>query len=997
MRSDDLISVVIPARNAAGTLEKALQSLVRQGHRHWEAVVVDDGSTDETAAIVRRLADQDDRIRIVSGPARGASAARNRGIAEVAGQWLQFLDADDWLEPDHLERMLAALRANPEAKVAWCSYRRVMLDGREDGVKTLELNDDPFPQLCEQCTVAIHGVLVDLELVRSVGGFDEELVTCEDWDLWQRVARTGAPWTGVPDLIVPYLVDPRSLSNRATSLLRDGMTVIERGAAPDPRVPEPALRWSKGLSAWGSDTAHRRSRFALWVLSSLVAGGKPVDFDTSVLAGLSRDPWLGGEIGYYIFDGLVIGLQTTGERLLLASDKVGPAIRTIMDEVARHVEDPMALRRIEHSLDDLLLEGEWQDGQVLARTLLVERERGFAGNIALPEGIDRVHCRLVNAGRSYAAVTIGALDAINANDIEDALAASFHGRQLSNARLRAAARALVPAGLKAPLKRAVRSGPARRLIDTAWKIRRRLGRARPVDHVAPSASPHRLRLAELEQALAADLPSKAPAVEAAKNEDPARSGDRGAFWEAIFASPDPWNYDSPYEAQKYERQLELLPDRPIRHALELASAEGHFTHRLASRVAKLTATDISPTALERNRARQAQHHDNIEFRTLDLVVEKIPSGHDLIICSEVLYYLDDYAQLRMVAGKIADALEPGGAFLTAHAFVSTDDRTRTGFDWGHPFGAEGIARTFAETPGLALEESIQTEIYRVDRFRKLAAGENAEPPVVRAGDVCEVLDPDVERYLLRGGADVLRSDVAGELADRVPILMYHGVADIGPEALARYRTAPAKFLEQVRWLRRNGYHTLSPARLAEHLANRRPFHGRPVVITFDDGIANFAEHAWPILRAHDFEAEMFLVTGLVGGTAEWDGEDGRQIPLLDLETIRRLAAEGVRFGSHFTRHVPANGLSSEELAHEMIASRLQIESWLGTAPVQLAAPYTIPDRRFPAMARSTGYSLLYGNGSGPAGWWQSPCDLPRIEIPGDWSMDQFVAALEAAR
>lgn len=997
MAASPMISVVIPARNAAETLDAALRSLIRQKYRDWEAIVIDDASSDATAAIAAGYATRDPRIRVVPGPGRGASAARNLGISEAGGRWLQFLDADDWIEPDHLTRMLGALHGDTAAGAVWCSYQRIMPDGRADAVKVLDFGDDPFPLLCEQCIFAIHGVLVELDLVRKVGRFDETLATCEDWDLWQRVARTGVVWTGVQDLVVPYRADINSLSNRAESLFRDGIQVIEQGSRPDPRVPEPALRWSKGLSAWDSDLSHRQSRFALWVICGQAAAGKPVTIDTALLGGLSGDPWLGIDIAYYIYDGLVIGLQTTGDRLLLEWGKVGPAIDRVLEVVGTLIADPMAIRRIEHALDDLLLRGAWSDGLVLRRTLLIEREGAVSGEIEVPAGIDRVHCRLVSRGRPYAQVTIGALGTLDAHDIAESIAALRSSGSMARAKLRAGLARFVPVTLRPLVRRAAGARPVRRGVSLLGKALRRTRGEEGQTGDLPPPSPHRARFDQMRQQIAADLPERPRPVEEIKHSgEPPRDTERTEFWEQVFMVEDPWDYDSAYEQEKYERQLALLPQRPIRRALELAGAEGHFTRQLAPRVEQLLTTDISRTALERNRARH-EGLGNVAFQTLDLAGEPIAPGHDLIVCSEVLYYLDGFDELRRVAAKIADALEPGGVFLTAHAFVLTDDRTRTGFDWGHPFGAEGIATTFAATPGMAHEASLQTEIYRIDRFRKIAPGEAAGPVQVETAQVGAVLDADVERYLVRGGATVLRTEVAETRTDWVPVLMYHSVADSGPDALARYRTAPAAFLEQVRWLRRNGYHTLTPDQLAQSLASRSQFTGRPVVITFDDGIADFAENAWPILRAHDFTPEMFVVTGMAGKTAEWDGDDGRQIPLLDEAAIRRLAGEGVRFGSHFTRHVAANGLSSEDLAHEMLASRMAIENWLGHAPLQLAAPYTVPDPRFPAMARSCGYSLLYGNRSGPAAWWDAPFDLPRIEVEGDWTMDRFVSVMEAAR
>ncbi|TGV95663.1 hypothetical protein EN797_039740, partial [Mesorhizobium sp. M2E.F.Ca.ET.154.01.1.1] len=109
----------------------------------------------------------------------------------------------------------------------------------------------------------------------------------------------------------------------------------------------------------------------------------------------------------------------------------------------------------------------------------------------------------------------------------------------------------------------------------------------------------------------------------------------------------------------------------------------------------------------------------------------------------------------------------------------------------------------------------------------------------------------VARKIVWGGARALRRDVArGERRQRIPVLMYHSVADDGPAALARYRCAPAAFGSQMAWLRANGFHAINSEQLEWFIANRQPFAGRPVLITFDDGFQNFADHAWPILRAN---------------------------------------------------------------------------------------------------------------------------------------------------
>ncbi|TIR82436.1 MAG: methyltransferase domain-containing protein, partial [Mesorhizobium sp.] len=127
----------------------------------------------------------------------------------------------------------------------------------------------------------------------------------------------------------------------------------------------------------------------------------------------------------------------------------------------------------------------------------------------------------------------------------------------------------------------------------------------------------------------------------------------------------------------------------IGRALELACAEGHFTRQLAPRVGHLTATDISSVAVERARAR-CSDQPNVDFGVLDFSAETLPGKMDLIVCSEVLYYLDDLAELRRIAKKFVEALTPGGSVVSAHAFVLRDNAERTGFDW-NTFGAQAIS------------------------------------------------------------------------------------------------------------------------------------------------------------------------------------------------------------------------------------------------------------------------------------------------------------------
>src|SRR5579862_8348566 len=123
------ISVIIPAYNAEQTIGESLESLLAQTCPHWEAIVVDDGSTDSTGEIARQFAARDSRIRMIQQANGGESAARNTGISRATYEWLLFLDADDWIAPRYIERMTAELIANPELDAVHCRSVRVAQTG----------------------------------------------------------------------------------------------------------------------------------------------------------------------------------------------------------------------------------------------------------------------------------------------------------------------------------------------------------------------------------------------------------------------------------------------------------------------------------------------------------------------------------------------------------------------------------------------------------------------------------------------------------------------------------------------------------------------------------------------------------------------------------------------------------------------------------------------------------------------------------------------------
>ncbi|MEO9191126.1 MAG: glycosyltransferase family A protein [Acetobacteraceae bacterium] len=189
------IGIVIPTHDAAPWIADAIGSVIAQTYADWSAVVVDDGSTDATAAITDRFL-ADPRVTLIRLDRGGVSATRNRGIAVCRpAEALLFLDADDWLAPDALARLTRALQADPNA-VAACGSAGFVAEQAQPGARPGRVlrcrGGDVLPRLLVRNLFANGGhVLVRTGAVRAAGGFRPDLAYGEDWEFFTRIAALG--------------------------------------------------------------------------------------------------------------------------------------------------------------------------------------------------------------------------------------------------------------------------------------------------------------------------------------------------------------------------------------------------------------------------------------------------------------------------------------------------------------------------------------------------------------------------------------------------------------------------------------------------------------------------------------------------------------------------------------------------------------------------------------------------------------------------------------
>ncbi len=186
------IFIIMPAYNVADFIAAAIASVLAQTHRDWTLMVIDDGSTDASAEIAARVTDP--RLHLLRQHNAGVSAARNRGLAALAGDAVMFLDADDWLAPDALARLAATLAASPASLAAYGAHCFVTEDGRtRTANKPGPFADgDILERLLVQNQFANGGhLLIRAGAVRRLVGFRSDLRYGEDWEFWCRLAALG--------------------------------------------------------------------------------------------------------------------------------------------------------------------------------------------------------------------------------------------------------------------------------------------------------------------------------------------------------------------------------------------------------------------------------------------------------------------------------------------------------------------------------------------------------------------------------------------------------------------------------------------------------------------------------------------------------------------------------------------------------------------------------------------------------------------------------------
>lgn len=228
-----IISVVIPAYNAEKTIQETVASVLNQSFRDLEVIVIDDGSTDKTVAIVSSF--KDERVCLFSYSNSGAQISRNRGIEKSTGDYISFLDADDLWAREKLEAQFTALQSQPDCAVAYSWTDCIDEQGNKlPGGQRFSFVKDVYEEiLLRNFLGSGSNPLIRKDALLTVGFFDEAILAGQDWEMWIRLASRYY-FALVPQVHIFYRRSTGSWSSNLQRQEQGCKQVIEKSLATAP-------------------------------------------------------------------------------------------------------------------------------------------------------------------------------------------------------------------------------------------------------------------------------------------------------------------------------------------------------------------------------------------------------------------------------------------------------------------------------------------------------------------------------------------------------------------------------------------------------------------------------------------------------------------------------------------------------------------------------------------------------------------------------------------
>lgn len=229
----------------------------------------------------------------------------------------------------------------------------------------------------------------------------------------------------------------------------------------------------------------------------------------------------------------------------------------------------------------------------------------------------------------------------------------------------------------------------------------------------------------------------------------------------------------------------------------------------------------------------------------------------------------------------------------------------------------------------------------------------------------------------------------------IPILLYHSIADQVAPPFKKWAVAPAAFASHLDYLKSHHYRPMTVSQLVDSTENNSAsLPERPVVITFDDGFADFYTGAFPALRQYDFTATLYITTGYIGQTSRWLSREGEgERPMLTWDQIRELHANGIECGAHTHHHPQLDTLTMTAAHDEIVTSKLMLEHYLRQPVTTFAYPHGYYSPAVRRIVQETGFSSACAVKHAMSYKGDDRFALARIIVAADTNTDAFARLL----
>ncbi len=239
MKEDPIVSVIVPCFNYGHLLSETLESVYTQSLKEWECIVVDDGSIDDTETVARTFTSKDSRFSYVYQKNGGLSSARNAGLRNAKGEYIQLLDADDLIEHEKLEKHVTFLAQRKDYSLVYggmqyfttCNSVKKFSKGLNGEDKDWlqmwpDTNKEMLLALVERNQFPVSAAIFRKSVLKEVGFFDESLRSHEDWEFWLRLAFSGKRFFGLDEPGTKTLVREHGRSMTKRSIVM-GETLLQ--------------------------------------------------------------------------------------------------------------------------------------------------------------------------------------------------------------------------------------------------------------------------------------------------------------------------------------------------------------------------------------------------------------------------------------------------------------------------------------------------------------------------------------------------------------------------------------------------------------------------------------------------------------------------------------------------------------------------------------------------------------------------------------------------